>query len=106
MYILLAPGCAIISVQLTEHNLIVPIQFNLQPNNSSYFCQTSTQLLSNSTKFSMARQNVSNAVENNLILYSQSGSSAKSCEYCVAAAIKQTTVQPTRQLFRTAELLT
>lgn len=106
MYILLAPGCTIISVQLTQHSLIVQVKFNLQPNNSSYFCQASTWLLSNSTKFSTTRQDISDTVENNLILHSQSGSSTKSCECYVVAAVKQAAVQPTRQLFRTAELLT
>lgn len=49
---------------------------------------------------------ISDAVEDNLILHSQSGSSAKPHEYCVVAAIKQATVKSTRQLFRAAELLT
>lgn len=44
----------------------------------------------------MARQDVSDAVENNLILHSQSLSSAKSCECCAATAINQATVQDSR----------
>lgn len=38
------------------------------------------------------QDDITDAVEDNLILHSQSGSSAKPREYCVAAAIKQATV--------------